>query len=97
MNSLKVGIKYCGHCQPQMDTKELYEQLLLQMKDAEFFYFALNENVDILLILNACQVGCASRPKFHGRTIIVTPNEVDYWPVEKQDIVRKVIEKIRKY
>lgn len=97
MSNFKVGIKYCGHCQPRMDTKEIYDELRLQMKEIEFCYFALDEKVDILLILNACEVGCASHPTFHGRIIIVTPNEIDFWPVERVDMVRKIIEKIRKH
>ena len=40
----------------------------------------------VLLILNACEAGCAKQPAFVGSIIHVTPETVDYWQVEVKEL-----------
>jgi len=92
---MKVAVKFCGHCAPYMDMWELSEQLQAALRDAEFIYYAMDRSpADILLILNACRVGCATRPPFDGKVIVVTPDEVDYVTVPSGSLLTEVLKKI---
>ncbi len=92
---MKVSIKFCGHCAPHMDMWELSKQLQAALSDVEFSYYAMDPSpADVLLILNACRVGCATRPPFEGRVILVTPDEVDYVSVPPGELLTELIKKI---
>lgn len=92
---MKIAVKFCGHCAPHMDMWEFSRQLQASLRGTEFSYLSAGEtNADILLVLNACQVGCADIPSFSGTVIMVTPGEVDYWPVPPEGLLSEVIRKI---
>ena len=94
-NSVKrVGIKFCGHCSPRRDMQRLAGELKERKRDCEFVYWSQNTNVDVLLILNACEAGCAKQPAFVGSIIHVTPETVDYWQVEAKELCNTVIKKL---
>ena len=50
------------------------------------------ENVDILLILNACEAACAAQPEFEGPVITATPQTIDHWSVESELLVQTIKE-----
>ncbi len=99
---LRVGLKLCGHCSPRMDMADFAERLEDEGEEIEYIYYSrLNEmmhdaqkQIDILLILNACESACAERPQFAGPVIIVTPETVDHWPVNKNELRSRVKEKL---
>lgn len=73
-DKLIVGVKYCGHCNPQKEgarvIQELQEQLpwvsIVKWQDAH----------DVLLIVSACPTGCAARPITSDAWIEVVVSEV---------------------
>lgn len=78
-----------------MDMWEFFRQLQSTLHEAEFLFLASGAaQADVLLVLNACQVACAAVPPFSGRVIVVTPLEVDYWPVPQEHLLREVIRKL---
>lgn len=60
---------------------ELLEELRAALPRVEFCYDRTGLGADALLILNACQVQCASRPPFSGPVVVVAPDSIDHWPV----------------
>lgn len=92
---LKVAVKFCGHCNPQMDMFELYRALLGKCEKTEFCFFSQDSCADLLLVLNACSSQCAACPPFSGQTVIVSPEEIDHWPVSSEHLlsaIQKTIE-----
>lgn len=78
-----------------MDMWEFSRQLQDLLGGTEFSYLAAGEtDADILLVLNACQVGCAGIPPFSGKVIMVTPGEVNYWPVPPEGLLPEVVRRI---
>lgn len=77
-----------------MDMAALLRQLRQAMPEAEFS-FEVTERTQVLLMLNACRVGCAQTPPFTGRIIVVTPDEVDFWPVRREELAAAVMRRIR--
>lgn len=74
---MKVGIKYCGGCNPYIDqialTKQLKEKLESDTCTLEYFDF---HGCEVVLVLNGCSVGCAEVPE-NMPAIIVSGFEID--------------------
>lgn len=65
---------------------ELLEKLRAALPQVEFCYDRPGLAADALLILNACQAECASRPPFSGPVIVVSPGSIDHWPVQPEQL-----------
>lgn len=91
---MKIGIKFCGHCAPRTDMMGEYRKLCEAAPGWEFTYYMKDKEVDVLLVLNACQAQCAGVPKFAGPVVIAAPDSVDHWPVGKEDLIRAIIKRI---
>lgn len=65
----KIAVKFCGHCNPQLDMVEVFEVLRSRLPEMEFCFFSQDTDADTLLILNACSAACASPPPFAGKTL----------------------------
>lgn len=59
-------MKFCGHCNPQMDMVEVYQLLRKRLPQLSFHYYAEEPQADVLLILNACSAACATPPPHRG-------------------------------
>lgn len=62
----EVAVKFCGHCNPQMDMVEVYQLLRERLPQLSFCYYAENPRAGVLLILNACSAACAAVPPHRG-------------------------------
>lgn len=93
--AVKIGVKFCGHCNPCLDIWELYRQLLKFMPDVEFVFFLNDQDVDILLILNACYAACCSRPVFSGPVVSVSPGQIDDLTVPEGHMLEALRDKLR--
>lgn len=74
-----------------MDMTVLYAMLRAQAPEMEFYFFTSHPDVDMLLILNACQAECASRPDFQGPTAVVSPESINHWPVPSQQLCEQLL------
>lgn len=60
---MKVGLKFCGGCNPDYDRIALVAELRMRLQDkVEFVYDDQNE-IDILLVLHGCRRACAEFDK----------------------------------
>lgn len=69
-----------------MDMMALLSELKARLPETEFVYYDPERPADALLVLNACQVQCASRPAFSGPTLVVSPQSIDYWPIPSEQL-----------
>lgn len=57
----KVGIKYCGGCNPSYERVEIVERIQKKFKNR--FLFLLNKEpgseIELLVLINGCQRACA--------------------------------------
>ncbi len=94
MRNKKIGIKFCGHCSPRRDMQKLSVQLKEEAGCITFVHYSEDQDVDALLILNACEVACAKCPDYFGPVIIVTPETVDHWPVERGFLAKAILKRL---
>lgn len=79
-NRIRVGVKFCGNCRPHYDAMALYHALERALPGFAFAPWAQCAAPQILLVLNSCPVGCATRPAFGGPVVVVTADSVNAWP-----------------
>lgn len=96
MRSLsKIGIKFCGNCNPQIKTKEILldiKQSIINKKlDIQLVSWDTSDITDVL-ILCGCPVDCAARPDDMIVRIIIAGETVNYHPCSAAEIAGKVIE-----
>jgi len=66
---LKVGIKYCGGCNPYYDRVDLVKQIESRLQGKVEFVSAGNDDVDLVLAVEGCQTACADLESFQGKII----------------------------
>lgn len=85
---LRVGVKYCGGCNPEHDRVALVEQIKERLEGKVSFVPPESEGVDIILAVNGCRTACADLSGFRGiETWTVTGNE------EGEEFVREIVER----
>ena len=63
---LKVGIKYCGGCNPYYDRVALVKRIECRLKGKVAFVPAANDAVDLVLAVEGCSTACADLSAFDG-------------------------------
>jgi len=94
MKNLKVGVKYCGNCNPQIDGPALVKKIGAEMPEAEILP-ADSPEIEALLIVSGCPVDCATRPSYRGRTVVVGGANIDYVSYNVSQLAGVVIKKLR--
>jgi hypothetical protein len=73
---LKVGIKYCGGCNPYYDRVALVKRIESRLQGKVEFVSAANDDVDLVLAVAGCNTACADLSSFDENKIrIITQNE----------------------
>ena len=91
---MKVGLKFCGNCNPSIDIPALTGTLAEQAAWLSFVPWD-GEGYAVLLVLNACDSGCAGRPDFSGPVITVAGESVDQWPVSPGALPEAILNAIK--
>ena len=63
---LRVGIKYCGGCNPEYDRVALVEQIKERLTGKVSFVPSESEGIDIILAVQGCKTACADLSSFRG-------------------------------
>ena len=72
---LRVGIKYCGGCNPEYDRVDLVEQIRKSLEGKVSFVPIENKQIDIILAVQGYKTACADLNGFEGiETRTVTSN-----------------------
>ncbi len=71
---LRVGVKYCGGCNPEYDRVSLVEQIKGRLEGKVCFVPPGSEGVDIILAVHGCGTACADLSDFRGTQIRMVTN-----------------------
>jgi len=70
----KVGIKYCGGCNPSYERVEMIQQVQSLLKDRFTFSIHGQQDLDIMLLVSGCPRACANKnsnhPEVPSRSIV---------------------------
>ncbi|MFZ7104561.1 MAG: hypothetical protein ACOWWO_18155 [Peptococcaceae bacterium] len=91
-----IGYKFCGNCNPYLDTPGLFRDLKKELREEIEFVYWENAVFDMLLIFSGCPVDCAQRPEFSGPTVVVAGSTLNYIPLAVKDLKRALLQEIKK-
>ena len=73
---LKVGIKYCGGCNPYYDRVALVKRIESRLQGKVEFVSPDKDSVDLVLAVEGCKTACADLGSFDGKEIrVITQSE----------------------
>ncbi|MHB1126407.1 MAG: hypothetical protein ACYC2T_05540 [Bacillota bacterium] len=87
----RVAVKFCGNCNPHINTGSLYLNLRGQADGFEFVPVESPE-YECLLVISGCPVDCATRPHYGGKVIIVAGPAVNCIPSREDELAGKVLQ-----
>jgi hypothetical protein len=61
----KVGIKYCGGCNPSYERVEMIQQVQSLLKDQFTFSIYGQQDLDVMLLVSGCPRACANKNSNH--------------------------------
>ena len=64
----KVGIKYCGGCNPTYERLEIIQAVQLSLGDRFLFVRSDQQNLDGMLLISGCIRSCAIKNLNHSET-----------------------------
>lgn len=93
MVKTKIGIKFCGHCNPYVDGQSIIREISLLRNRFEFVRWE-DPDIKVLLIFSACESNCVDAPEFSGPIINIMNCRIDGLKVSVQEIPEIVCRKI---
>ena len=84
---LRIGVKYCGGCNPEYDRVALVERIKKRLSGKISFVPPESHGVDIILAVQGCKTACADLSGFRGAKIRTVTN-----PEEGGGFVREILE-----
>jgi hypothetical protein len=61
----KIGVKYCGGCNPSYERVEMIQQVQSILKDRFIFSIHDQQDLDIMVLVNGCPRACADKNSNH--------------------------------
>jgi transcription antitermination factor NusA-like protein len=74
---LKVGIKYCGGCNPYYDRVALVKRIKRSLQGKVAFVSAANDDADLVLVVEGCGTACADISLFDDKKVRVITHSED--------------------
>ena len=73
----KVGIKYCGGCNPDYDRVALFKMIEERLKGHVRFVSPEGADINLVLVIEGCKTACADLSSFQGKTIHIISRKED--------------------
>ena len=90
---MRVCVKFCGNCNPGVDTNAVLRRLKDLDDEMEFAPYSVG-GCGALLVLSACPVDCADRPDSDAPVVLVSGREVNRRPCPG-DLATAVLRELR--
>ncbi|MCJ7773960.1 MAG: hypothetical protein MUP22_12605 [Desulfobacterales bacterium] len=88
-DKLKIGLKYCGGCNPNYDRGAMAEKISRELNDAANFVTIIDGDVDMVVSIQGCDVSCADLKPFKDYTVQII-NNIDDAEAFIEEIQNKV-------
>lgn len=98
MRSWRIGIIFCGGCNPRIDRGQIAAQVRanLLVMGYEVWYNSLE--VDFAIYMSGCTANCALKYNCnHSPCVVVAAATLDAVAVDKAELVTNIVTKVRNY
>lgn len=92
---MKLRIKYCGGCNPNIDRTKLVKEVLAALNE-KLTVEVVNEAADVGLIVGGCSVCCVNFSEIEDQAknwVIVGGNLVDHYQVSSDELAKIVTDR----
>jgi hypothetical protein len=72
--TVKVGLKYCGGCNPEYDRVSLVKHIQESLQGKVEFVSPERKDVELILAVEGCSTACADLSAFQGMEIRIIYN-----------------------
>lgn len=72
--TVKVGLKYCGGCNPEYDRVSLVKHIQESLQGKVEFVKPESEGVRLILAVEGCSTACADLSAFQGMEVWIITN-----------------------
>lgn len=91
---MKIGVKFCGGCNPYIERKKLIEQVERMLPPGKFaFEYFDFDDCEIFLVVNGCSLACA-RFEQEKNVIVVAGSEIDGKQYKEEDLPGEVVKRL---
>jgi hypothetical protein len=80
----KVGIKYCGECNPAYERVEMIQRVQSQLKDRFLFLRHDEPDIEVMVLISGCHRACASK--------YLNPTKIPHCSVTGENDFEKLID-----
>ena len=72
---MKMGIKYCGGCNPRYDRVEMGKRFVRMLDQSVEWVSPDDPGAEMILVIVGCDTACVDLIRFQGRYLMVVKNE----------------------
>jgi len=83
---LKVGIKYCGGCNPYYDRVALVKRIADRLAGKVKIVALDHDRIDLVLAVEGCNTACAELSQFDGKKIRVIT-----YPEDAKEFIQEIL------
>ena len=99
-SKIKIALKYCGSCNPQIDVSEIGNSLKEAVRKEGSLSLVSPEDsgIDVIFILCGCARACGDTEEIRNRasrSIVVAGEAIDMTPVAEKDINTETMRKLK--
>ena len=99
---MKVAVKYCGSCNPEIELSDIGHEIEEALQEAPDISFVSrrSKTIDIMVILCGCPRACGNKKRVRKRAnhrVVVAGETIDLAPVAEKDLSAQVIKKVRAF
>jgi len=94
MRRIRVGVKFCGHCNPHIEGEALLESAAASDGQIDFVSWS-DPAKSALLVISCCPSDCVEQPEYGGVVVHVAGNSLDGKPLPANEKGAAVVSTIR--
>ncbi len=99
---MKVAIRYCGSCNPEIALSDIGHEIEKALQEAPDIKVVSRRSkaIDVMVILCGCPRACGDKKRVRKRAehcIVVAGETVDLVPVAEKELAAQVIQKVKSF
>lgn len=98
MTTRRVGIKFCGGCNPRIDRGRIAKEVARLLDPAGIEVLYSLETAQFAIFLSGCTANCANKYDANNiPSVVVADKTINSLAIEEEEIVDEIVMKVRSY
>lgn len=93
----KIGIKFCGNCNPHINPMKIYEEIKKKLPPHISIVDKDSGEMDFLIVLSSCPIDCSSRPEGNYEEILIAGETLNRYSCQADKLPGKIIDFINQH